>query len=366
MLKLDYTIKDVAGRLEQVRQLLSLCSHTPSNTTLEKITDYIYEPMSSKQKKAAGMLSNNTLATVGKRETSLEGFIEHFDNNEDMIYSFITNDKNVRLTQKKEITEQDLENIEGMRQLHDTIDKLKELQTNARGKDKYIIKKQIIELQQEQYILKYQNTGATNILVKQKSSSAYIHGLAGIPLNGKYWINDLGEPQTDCPISLFNKEHVSAILCNYSALKAETEGAFWNDLYYLMQDFDRIAAAALKEYPILEAIVTYKIDGYKNVDIKDKLIMDFGKSYTPVYISNLFRNKIPKLIADKAREEQLLYYYTFVEKGNWKKCSKCGQVKLAHNRFFSKNSTSKDGYYSICKACRNKMRKGEELFKDGN
>ena len=70
-----------------------------------------------------------------------------------------------------------------------------------------------------------------------------------------------------------------------------------------MQDFDRIAAAALKEYPILEAIVTYKIDGYKNVDIKDKLIMDFGKSYTPVYISNLFRNKIPKLIADKAREE---------------------------------------------------------------
>lgn len=127
MLKLDYTIKDVAGRLEYVRQLLSLCTHTPSNTTLEKITDYIYEPMSSKQKKAAGMLSNNTLATVGKRETSLEGFIEHFDNNEDMIYSFITNDKNMRLTQKKEITEQDLENIEGMRQLHDTIDKLKEL-----------------------------------------------------------------------------------------------------------------------------------------------------------------------------------------------------------------------------------------------
>ena len=41
-----------------------------------------------------------------------------------------------------------------------------------------------------------------------------------------------------------------------------------------MQDFDRIAAAALKEYPILEAIVTYKIDGYKNVDIKDKLIKE--------------------------------------------------------------------------------------------
>ena len=49
--------------------------------------------------------------------------------------------------------------------------------------------------------------------------------------------------------------------------------------------------------------------------------------------------------------------YTFEEKGNWKKCSRCGQVKLAHNHFFSKNSTSKDHFYSICKECRNKKNK---------
>nr|DAL81174.1 MAG TPA: Stc1 domain [Bacteriophage sp.] len=39
-----------------------------------------------------------------------------------------------------------------------------------------------------------------------------------------------------------------------------------------------------------------------------------------------------------------------------KKCSKCGQLKPAHNQFFSKNKTSKDGLYSICKRCRNKKR----------
>ncbi len=49
----------------------------------------------------------------------------------------------------------------------------------------------------------------------------------------------------------------------------------------------------------------------------------------------------------------LLWYYTFVEYGKWKRCSRCGQIKLAHNRFFSKNKTSKDGWYSICKCCRN-------------
>ena len=47
-------------------------------------------------------------------------------------------------------------------------------------------------------------------------------------------------------------------------------------------------------------------------------------------------------------------HYTEEERGKWKRCSKCGQIKLANNRFFSKNNTSKDGWYSICKECRNK------------
>jgi hypothetical protein len=42
-----------------------------------------------------------------------------------------------------------------------------------------------------------------------------------------------------------------------------------------------------------------------------------------------------------------------VEKGKYKRCSRCGQIKLAHNKYFSKNKTSKDGFYSICKVCRN-------------
>jgi hypothetical protein len=41
------------------------------------------------------------------------------------------------------------------------------------------------------------------------------------------------------------------------------------------------------------------------------------------------------------------------EKGTYKKCSRCGQIKLANNKYFSINKTSKDGFYSICKCCRN-------------
>ena len=63
------------------------------------------------------------------------------------------------------------------------------------------------------------------------------------------------------------------------------------------------------------------------------------------------------MIADEAEKQCLIWYYTEKEKGKWKRCSRCGQIKLAHNKFFSKNNTSKDGYYSICKECRNKKTK---------
>ena len=69
---------------------------------------------------------------------------------------------------------------------------------------------------------------------------------------------------------------------------------------------------------------------------------------------------IPKLLAENAVKRYLNWYYTTQEKGKWKKCSRCGEIKLAHNLYFSKNKTSKDGFYSICKDCRNKKTDKEE------
>lgn len=43
------------------------------------------------------------------------------------------------------------------------------------------------------------------------------------------------------------------------------------------------------------------------------------------------------------------YYYTFLVKGNYKTCSKCGEIKLVHE--YHKNATTEDGYQNICKSC---------------
>ena len=124
-----------------------------------------------------------------------------------------------------------------------------------------------------------------------------------------------------------------------------------------MEDFDKLCDKALANYPLYDRIVEYKIDGLQNIDIQEKIQMEFGIKHSLEYISSLWRNKIPKLIASTAEDEYLDNYYLNVEKGKYKKCSHCGKIKLAHNKYFSKNKTSKDGFYSICKSCRNSKAK---------
>jgi hypothetical protein len=95
----------------------------------------------------------------------------------------------------------------------------------------------------------------------------------------------------------------------------------------------------------------------QNIEIQEKIEEEFGIKHSVEYISSLWRNKIPKIISSEAEDRLLDWYFLNVEKGKYKKCSRCEQIKLAHNKYFSKNKTSRDGFYSICKSCRNKKNK---------
>jgi len=151
-------------------------------------------------------------------------------------------------------------------------------------------------------------------------------------------------------ISFMNPKHISALLRNYSRLKEDCYGKFYTDGYYMMEVLDELVDKTLKEkYPLYYSLLIYKIDGKSNLEIQDLLKKEHGIKHSVEYISSLWRNKIPKLIAEQAEIDFLHWYYLEKEKGKWKKCSRCGEVKLAHNKFFSKNNSSKDGFYSICK-----------------
>lgn len=300
--------------------------------------------MEKQERKERKILTENRMATVNKRETSFEGLVSQFENGEDGIYNLVTEDKNQIFQHKVEITEKDLEEIPFLKQVREAIQYWeKELKT-ASGREAYIIKKTIIDLRKDQYIIK-------NAYRKPVVTMHATHATHWVPLVYDETIVD-DEIQYS-GASLLNPKVCSEVLCNYSKLKAAGEGNFMSDTWYFMEDFDNISGRALEPYPYYERLVELKIDGKQNLEIQETLQKEFGIKHSIEYISSLWRNKIPKLIAARAEDEFLDWWYLEVEKGQYKKCSRCGQIKLAHNKYFSKNKTSRDGWYSICKACRN-------------
>ena len=306
--------------------------------------------MEKQEKKERKILTENRMMTVNKRETSFEGLVSQLENGEDGIYNLISENKNQIFQPKVTITKKDLEEIEPLRQLREAINLWEAKLKVTEGKDAFVIKKALIEMRKDQYLIKnaYRRPIVFNKLTRSRSF---------IKLDDKTCRFDADGYPIPEGVSLLDPAVCSAILCNYSRLKQDSSDQFEGDLYYLMDSFDEIADVALKDYPLYEKIVECKIDGLQNIQIQEILQMEFGIKHSLEYISSLWRKKIPKLIASAAEDQYLDWYYLNEEKGKYKRCSRCGQIKLAHNKYFSKNKTSKDGFYSICKKCRNSKTK---------
>lgn len=348
MIKLDYSIESPEERNELVKKIVAENPNL-SEAYLEILANYLVFCMEKQEKRERKILTENRMVTVNKRETSFEGLVAQFENGEDGVYNLITEDKHTIFQPKLTITKKDLEEIPSLKQIREAIRYWEDISKRVTGKDAYIVKKAIIELRKEQYLLKesFRQPVTCRNLVRG--------GHVPISLDGEIWVTEDGEVQSK-GIELVNPVVCEAILCNYTALKDGSQGHFDGDTWYLMWDFDRVYKKALANEPLYARIAEYKIEGLQNIEIQYAIQQEFGIKHSLEYISSLWRKKIPNLIAQQAQEDFLDWYYLYVEKGTYKRCSRCGQVKLAQNRYFSKNKTSKDGWYSICKSCRNKKK----------
>lgn len=354
-LKLDYTLKTMEERGALVKKIIA---QTPKSKLTQKyldiLADYLVFAMDKDERKERRIITENRMVTVNKRETSFEGLVEKFENGEDGIYGMMTNDKNVIFTPKIAITEKDIAEVPELKELVDAIEVVEEQAKRATGKKKYALKKQTIEMRKDQYVLK-------NSYYQPMSTSNVINSINEVVLDEKISVNEDGSLSIE-GFSLLNPKHVAAVLANYSRIKRSVDGKFNCDAYYMMFDLDDLIKRTLAEKcPLYLDLVQGKIDGLTNEEIQILLDKKYAVKHSVEYISSLWKNKIPKMIATTAQKDWLVWYYTNKEYGKWKRCSRCGQIKLAHNMFFSKNNTSKDGWYSICKDCRNEKTKNEIL-----
>lgn len=344
-MKLDYSLDSPEERVKLVNQILQE-NPNPNEAYLEILANYLILCMEKQERKQKQILTENRMTTVNKRECSYEGLVSQLENGEDGIYNLINENKHQIFQPKQTITKKDIEEIPPLKQLREAIQLWETKLKTAQGRDVYTIKRALIEMRKDQYIIKNAYRCPVNIMTFMSVHSPTI-------LEEKLpAFDDEGYPIPQ-GVSLMRPEVCSAILCNYSELKQNGYAHFEDDTWYLMLDFDRISSKALAPYPLYERLVELKIDGLQNIQIQAALEKEFGIKHSLEYISSLWRNKIPKLIASEAEDQFLNWYYLEIEKGKYKKCNRCGQIKLAHNKYFSKNKTSKDGFYSICKECRN-------------
>ena len=345
-IKLDYTLKSAQERTAFVDKIIKEGGPT-SPRWLEIYANYIFDAQTKEEKKNKEILTDNRLVTINRNETSYEGLATKFENGEDGLHNILKqNDKNVILSPKNPITEKDIEEVPGLKQLRESIeDTIKKIKT-ATGKAKYQLKTQLIELYQDQYIIR--EAYRKPIRANKTTISFY-----NLPLDENITVLENYDVQSNSLVSFFNKDHVAALLRSFSLLKQQIHNQINSDFYYLINDFENLIESSLKEeYPELYEITQLKFHGMDGNKILTILKNKFEITYTLEYLSSLWHNKIPKLIAEKAKDEYLEWYFTFKEKGKWKKCSCCGEIKLASPRFFSKNKSSRDGLYSVCKKCR--------------
>ena len=359
MTKLDYSIESPEQRTQIVCQYCEECEAAGIEIPpdyLEKLADYIIFAREKQERKKAkthktDLLTPNHMVTVNKHETSFEGLIDSFENSEDHVYSLITENKNILLTPKIKITQQDIEEIPYLKQIREAIELWQKKLPHAQGREAFIIKQAIIDLRKDQYIVKNAFRRPIHLLNT-------INPKSPMRIPAEEWIDENGNVR--CSGASFTDPRVCAhILRNYGQLKADGYDNFYDDVYFFMLDFDALLESALADKPIYDRIALLKTDGLSNAAIQDDLRANFGVTYTPEYISSIWCRKIPKLLSQVAVDQFLDYYYTEKEYGTYKKCGRCGRVKLAHPRFFSRNASSRDGYYSICKECRRKKNQND-------
>jgi hypothetical protein len=130
----------------------------------------------------------------------------------------------------------------------------------ATGKDAFIIKKAIIELRKDQYIVRnaYRKPIVPIKLTRSKYTMRFDDKTCSFDFDG-YPIPE--------GVSLMDPKVCEAILCNYSKLKQDSWDKFDGDTWYLIYDFERVCDRALAAQPLLMRLVELKIDGETNISI---------------------------------------------------------------------------------------------------
>ncbi len=247
------------------------------------------------------------------------------------------------------ITDNDRATIPPLAELNVFISALaKQMEEETDAKEKYRLKKILIEARQDQYAIKegYNPTIRFSSPLVETTTYVYDEDTRYKREDGLYqYISrntiDFGDPK-----------HVYQLLNHYSQLRHQHYDDPHSDMRYILDSLEEYVSRANLNNTY-RYIMIRRIDGATYADISKELQQKHGQTLSVSYLSYLFVNDIPKKITQAYEQSHEDWYYINKEKGDYKKCGgPCGRNKLRTNKYFSKDKKSKDGLSSVCKECR--------------
>lgn len=142
-------------------------------------------------------------------------------------------------------------------------------------------------------------------------------------------------------------------ILNYYDLADKYEDNFTDDMWYMLRLFeDVVMKADLTSEE--KFIISMLMKGKTRQDIIKGFTAKFNRDISKQVLSTWITRTIPNKLTRTYIESVDDWLYTYKIKGNYKKCSKCNEIKLISNdRYFGKDSRNRDGFKSICRKCDN-------------
>jgi hypothetical protein len=164
---LDFSLDTAQERINLVNDMLTP-EDTPSR--LEYLADYILDAVDVREKTKP----KNRKKTIASHEISYEGLVTKFENGEDGIYNLtIENDKNIILSPKTPITQEDIDSIPPLKELTDAIEQIKLKCKTATGKTAYNLHQQLIQMYKDRYVIRsaYKPIGYSTNYIKSNGKT---------------------------------------------------------------------------------------------------------------------------------------------------------------------------------------------------
>ena len=294
---------------------------------LESLGTYILQPDSEYRKKNKLKIYNNEeefQRALKKEKSHIHKYCEQINEDDPMI--ILKPVQNIKLVPKRTINKEYINEHEELQCYQDLINHLNEIQKNKELQNN--INKKLNQNKNEGWF-KYKCDYMKSAL---KSDMEYVQNSYNPLFIPKKLLKDNGSVTWDC-LDVLDTTHVKPLLQLY---REKEEYDFTSDIDCILYDLGQVLKKVKftkKQNEVLNLWMAVK-------NIAKELNKPTGK------VCN-FLDRIVNKIVETYEEQLETWYYLNVCKGEYKRCSKCGEVKLVSK--FNKNG--KGGIRSICKIC---------------